>query len=545
MRKFLLSILFAIFLPVFGAVASNVPEIYINANGGVWSYFFALQTPVITYDVYQWDVPDDRRIDKETLIGTNIIELFNNLPNIYGNGNNLDGILAGAILTRPGYNPIGVSASPTDPTAQTCIYPECNTVYVMWEPTSVIYPGIYLDYNGGHFVPNQALVDGAGAHITQRAIMGPENLSYLSKNVGNDLWTTSITVDYGATLAPISEWDFSDLFLFDFGTMERPGYTAIGISADPNTPGVTTCIYPECNTVYIMWAEKLSINIDWNGGVATNLMGDDDIVSGLWSFSDALGVPQETLQQMSGYDITELFIGTDSMGDNIITACQDPESGVDCVNPGHTLVGFSTSPYGMVENPTCVFPECNTFYAIWEPREPGTYLPGIYIDFNGGILNFNGVLMTYFPAYADNDPELNSLDGAELWTTLEIEVFQEEALYISQNPTDEISLTRDGYTFVGISADPNTPGVTTCIYPACNTFYAIWKPLVEQCPIMKNIALGNGTKIPLIKRDADSELSHPAIVVRRGNQMCYANMAPNAKSGTLNIKYKDKVYHAE
>ncbi len=540
MRKFLLSTLFATLLPVFGAVADN-PEIYINANGGVWNTLILLQTPVITYDDYQGDVGDEYRIEKETLIGTNIIEQFNNLPNIYGNGNNFDGVFDAPILTRPRYNPTGVSASPTDPTAQTCIYPECNTIYVMWEPTTVIYPGIYLDYNGGQFVPTQALQD-AGVLITQRAIMVPENLSYLSENVGNDLWTTSITIAHGTRMSPISEWDISSV-TSDFGTIERPGYTAIGFSADPNTPGVTTCIYPECNTVYIMWAEKLSINIDWNGGTVTGLM--DTPISGLWSFSDALGVSQEILNQIVGMDITELFIGTDSMGAEIVALCQDPESGVDCIKPGYTLVGLSPSPDGMVENPTCVFPECNTFYAIWEPREPGTYLPGIYIDFNGGILNFNGSLMTYFPAYVDNAPELNSLDGADLWTTMGTESFQEELLNIAQNPTAEFSLTRDGYTFVGFSADPNTPGVTTCIYPDCYIYYAVWAPLVEQCPIIKNIALGNGTKIPLIKRDADSELSHPAIVVRRGNQMCYANMAPDAKSGTLNIKYKDKVYHAE
>ncbi len=309
----------------------------------------------------------------------------------------------------------------------------------------------------------------------------------------------------------------------------------------------TSILLPTHEKLYAVWngnakpIPHLSINIDWGDGMIANLMGDGAIVSGLWSLSDALGASQSDLAEMVGVDIWEPMM--DSYGNDIITACQSGDG--MCMNPGHTLVGFSTSPDGMVENPTCIFPECNTFYAIWEPREPGTYLPGVTLYLNGGTLTSNGITFPYVPLIEDDNSDLSSLDGADLWTAIGIESFQEELLNIAQNPTDEISLTRDGYTFVGISADPNTPGVTTCIYPACNTFYAIWALLVEQCPIMKNIVLGNGTKIPLIKREADSELSHPAIVVRRGNQMCYANMAPDAKSGTLNIKYKDKVYHAE
>ncbi len=128
-----------------------------------------------------------------------------------------------------------------------------------------------------------------------------------------------------------------------------------------------SALLPTHKTLYAVWdgdaAQRLSINIDWNGGTVTNLMEDGATISGVWSLSDALGIPQSDLAQMSGMDITEIFIGTDSLGASLVAACQSGD--VMCMNPGHTLVGFSPSPDGMVENPTCIFPDCNTFYAIW------------------------------------------------------------------------------------------------------------------------------------------------------------------------------------
>ncbi len=177
-------------------------------------------------------------------------------------------------------------------------------------------------------------------------------LLQLYNQYGTDGQFTVTAVKSGSNFlgfSPTPDGSSGGIFNFDLKTGE--------ILSEPEP-----CLVPECTDYYMLWdgdGSRLSIDIDWNGGIVTGLM--EEPISGLWSFSDALGASQSDLAQMSGMDIYAPLM--DAFGNDIVAACQSGE--IDCMNPGHTLVGFSTSPDGMVENPTCVFPECNTLYAIW------------------------------------------------------------------------------------------------------------------------------------------------------------------------------------
>ncbi len=299
---------------------------------------------------------------------------------------------------------------------------------------------------------------------------------------------------------------------------------------------------PNCRTLYAIWnppITRLGINIDWNGGTITGLM--DEPLSGVWSFSDAFGISDADLAQISGMDIYAPLM--DAYGNDIVAVCQDPDSGIICENPGYRLVGFSPSPDGKVENPTCIYPECNTLYAVWSDGSDLSF-PEPGIDWQGGtvISVATGEVLSGFTSFiGDIDPGgLIQLYGTDLLDNiafvLTLAFFEEDIA------SGKDIAYKKGYKFVGWGVTPDTVidwnNSPKCIYPECHKVYAIWDAL-PLCPVYKNIKTKSGLNIPLYA----TKNTTPSIVIRHNDTMCYADLLRDASAGAINIKYNGQIYH--
>ncbi len=526
------------------------PAITIDFNGGGMELdlFYLTEFPLTMDDDPKNDMYVDKNlISEEFTFDGSTITLQDMAAMVMDMAENPN---ASSSVSRPGYKLVGFSADPDTPGVYDCVYPDCHTYYAMWEPMDVTTPGIYVDYNGGEFTWDWGLLGNNGNPTGQimhstKMIVAPENAPDLVADFAN--------TDLMQTLAPeitniINVVDAGEIPTASFIRTDADGgiYTFIGFSADKDEI-VSECVYPDCNMIYAIWAKKEypALTIDFNGGT----FNQNGATSYVIYESNA---PE--LKELEGVDWVEPVDDADieiTLDKAFLTVELNAIYG-NITRPGYRFLDLSTDKNTDVQD-SCVYPECNTLYIVWEREE----YPSIYLDMNGGTFNIpeevfeglisGGITTTKFPyvdVYNDTLAQLSE-ERVDIWNTdfygtdSSGQANNDSMLMLYQEMPD-VFTHPNGYKLLGLSPNPyHLESNPTCIYPDCNTFYAIWD--VPMCPVAKNLSLGNGTKIPL----HSDKITSPSLALQYKGQICYANMAPDAKSDTINVKYKGKVYHAE